>query len=578
MPINTSNLFKVFTKKKQLLALFFLPLLFAITSLIIRKQHGTYWLGNNSDPEYAYLLNFLNITQLKTPGHTDHPGTPLQILGGIIIQITFLIQSLTHSVSSNIVEAVLEDPEFYLLIVNTVLLILTTVSLFLLGLTAFFLCQNLTLSLLVQLSPFLWTPLIQSIRVSPEPLLFCLTQLFVILLLFYLYSDVERSPRFALAIGVIFGLGVGTKVTFLPLGLVVFLLPGWRKKGLFLVTAIITFFLATIPIVSQYSRVFEWLRSIATHTGTYGGGNSGLVDVSALPNTFSDLLEKDSLFFYLIGLSALIFFIITFYFLLYGFKKTDLQNSSNFLTLKKSYSLFVCILLIILVQLLLTLKHPAIHYLLPAMGLCSLLVLVQVRLIGEILTPSSKYITAKNISFFAVGMYFILIINNTYGPILLLKQQSAFYFSEIETIHSLIRNEYNNCVHVRYYRSSDKEYALKFGDDFAANQYSQILQSIYPNGVFYNIWSKKYYSFDKELDSESLLNKKCIIFQGSPLKENIVIPEYLEFRKNMKVTPVFEGNEEALYLSCYEFKLHDDFAESFVTRGLSPLPVCVLDN
>jgi hypothetical protein len=31
-------------------------------------------------------------------------------------------------------------------------------------------------------------------------------------------------------------------------------------------------------------------------------------------------------------------------------------------------------------------------------------------------------------------------------------------------------------------------------------------------------------------------------------------------------------------VSCYEFRLHNDFAESFVTRGLSPLPVCVLDN
>ena len=31
-------------------------------------------------------------------------------------------------------------------------------------------------------------------------------------------------------------------------------------------------------------------------------------------------------------------------------------------------------------------------------------------------------------------------------------------------------------------------------------------------------------------------------------------------------------------LSCYEFKLHNDFAEIFVTRGLSPLPICVLDS
>ena len=31
-------------------------------------------------------------------------------------------------------------------------------------------------------------------------------------------------------------------------------------------------------------------------------------------------------------------------------------------------------------------------------------------------------------------------------------------------------------------------------------------------------------------------------------------------------------------ISCDEFRLHNDFAENFVTRGLSPLPVCVLDN
>jgi hypothetical protein len=548
MLINISNLFKIVPKKKQFLALFFFPLFFAITSLIIRQQRGPYWLGNNSDPEYAYLLNFLNIIQLKTPGHTDHPGTPLQVLGGIIIQITFLIQSLTHSVNSNIVEAVLKNPEFYLLTVNTVLLILTTASLFLLGLTAFFLCQNLALSLLLQLAPFLWTPLIQSIRVSPEPLLFCLTQLLVILLLFYLYLDVEQSPRFALAIGVVFGLGVATKVTFLPLGLVIFLLPGWRQKGLAFLTVITTFFLATLPIVSQYRRVFEWLTSIATHTGTYGGGNSGLVDVSALPSHFSGLLEKDRLFFYLIGLSALNFFIITFWFLWYRLKKADLQNFPNLLTVKKSYGLFVCILLIILVQLLLTLKHPAIHYLLPAMGLCSLLILVQINLVEKILTSFLKQMIVRNIGFFIIGIYLVAIITDTYGQILLIEQQGASYFSEIETIHNLIQNKYNNCAHITYYRSSDNKYALKFGDGFATNQYSQVLHSMYPNSVFYNIWSQKYYSFNKELDPEHLLNEQCIIFQGSPLKNNILIPEYLGLKKKMKVKPVFEGNEEALYL------------------------------
>jgi hypothetical protein len=31
-------------------------------------------------------------------------------------------------------------------------------------------------------------------------------------------------------------------------------------------------------------------------------------------------------------------------------------------------------------------------------------------------------------------------------------------------------------------------------------------------------------------------------------------------------------------IKCQEFRLHNDSVESLLTRGLSPLPVCVLDN
>jgi hypothetical protein len=33
-----------------------------------------------------------------------------------------------------------------------------------------------------------------------------------------------------------------------------------------------------------------------------------------------------------------------------------------------------------------------------------------------------------------------------------------------------------------------------------------------------------------------------------------------------------------LGLLYHEFRLHNDFAKSFLTRGLSPLPLCVLDD
>jgi hypothetical protein len=33
-----------------------------------------------------------------------------------------------------------------------------------------------------------------------------------------------------------------------------------------------------------------------------------------------------------------------------------------------------------------------------------------------------------------------------------------------------------------------------------------------------------------------------------------------------------------LEVNCHEFRLHNDFADNLVTRGLSPLPVSVQDN
>jgi len=35
---------------------------------------------------------------------------------------------------------------------------------------------------------------------------------------------------------------------------------------------------------------------------------------------------------------------------------------------------------------------------------------------------------------------------------------------------------------------------------------------------------------------------------------------------------------QKLEISCHAFKLHSDFSEISVTRGLSPLPLCVLDH
>ncbi|NEO20964.1 MULTISPECIES: hypothetical protein [unclassified Moorena] len=544
--MNISHFRQKVSKKKQFVYLFIIPVIFAVISLIIRQEFGPYWLGINSDPEYAYLLNFLNIIQFQTPGHTDHPGTTLQVFGAIVIQITYFIQYLTNSVVSNITESVLQNPEFYLITVNTILLLIITSCLLLVGLVAFAFSQNIALSLLLQLGPFLWTPLQESTRVRPETLLLSLTQVLVILLLFYLYSERARLPKFALAIGIVLGLGISTKVTFIPMILVIMLLPGWFQKGLAIFTTIVTFFITTSPIFSQYPRLFNWLTSIATHTGHYGSGNPGLVDISNLPSTFINLIPQDRFFFYTVGLSVLNFFIVTVWFWLARptLQNFDLQHKySPIVPVQKLYLLYLCLLLIIGFQIMLTLKHPATHYLIPSMGLCSLLIWVQVTLFEQQLTTLLQPSIYAKLSLLVLTVYVTASAAVTYQLMLQDKNSHQSYRGEIKTINQLIKQNYNNCIHVRYYRSSDRQYALKFGNDFASNRFSKVLEYSFPDGFFYNIWSRKYESFNQELDLSNLIEKNCIIFQGSPLNE----AHYSQFMPSTTIEIIFEGQSESLY-------------------------------
>ncbi len=556
-----------FNPEKRILVLFVLPIVFVILALTLRDWHGPYWLGNNSDPEYAYLMNFLNIIQGKVPGHTDHPGTPLQILGGVIIQITYLMQSLLNHVNTNLVNSVLENPEFYLKTVSNVLIFLNALSILIVGGTAFFLSHNLTKSLLLQSTIFLWTPLIQSIRVSPEPLLFSLTQLLVSLLLFYLYSDCWQINFTGVLLGLIIGLGIATKITFFPLALVILLLPDVKQKAIAIIATLVTFFIATFPIISQYKRLVVWIGVITIHTGRYGQGEKRVVNWSAFPNTFTELFLKDPFFFYLVLFLTTFFvlLIITKIYQITRKQKYELTNQILFYWIDhKFYKLSSCVLLIILIQIFVTIKHPAIHYLMPAMGLSGLLFFLQIKLgedyFSQFTLPIAETSTTKlqkYMVFGVIGAYFFLMTNSTSNQILLANKNYQIYLSDVQKSHDLLHQN-KKCLHVSYYRSSDQEYALKFGNEFSNNQYSLSLQTIYNQSVFYNIWYKKYYSFAKELSVDILQNKECVIFYGSLLQNpggNIstinqgkLNNNYLELEKIVMPKPLFKGNVEGLYL------------------------------
>ena len=72
----------------------------------IKTARGPLWLAPNQDPSYHYLLNSLMVAEARAPFHVDNPGTPLQVMGAVVLRATHLVRG-----SASLRLVVMLDPE-----------------------------------------------------------------------------------------------------------------------------------------------------------------------------------------------------------------------------------------------------------------------------------------------------------------------------------------------------------------------------------------------------------------------------------------------------------------------------------
>jgi hypothetical protein len=555
----------------------FLPIAYVIAYLFVGNKKGPYFWTPNQDPDYAYLANSLVLTLFQAPRHTDHPGTPLQMLGAIAIWVGHFWRSLFNpALPKDAATDVLTDPEPFLHLINFALLLLTAIALFALGYAVYRFSQNLILMLIAQISPFL---MIQThlggepSRVSPDVLVFCISQLLALVLIRYLYTDgAGRSRKFALQLGSVIGLGMATKVTFIPMFLF-FLLPrGWKLKAWALGAMILTFLMATLPIITEYGRMLRWLTGIATHTGAYGGGDVGLVDSSTVARNAYLLVTRNLVFFgfLLVASIAAIGFAA-----LWKLGKLQLQDNlqdaqefqgdrapdfrSDFRPdfrpdFWKVYALLTLTSLVMWGQVALTLKQqPQSRYLDPSAGLMGFLVflLVQIGLAAWVATRStlsSQRNVNRLLPAIALALCVLLSVQQANVAIAQITPQAKKRAAELVKIEKILqREQYKSCSILFSRRASKLESALKFADFWAGKKLSKRLQPLYPNAVFYiSDGAKGFEQFSKPVSLAEMAErgKGCVL-----LEMNAVPPgsKKAKDRPIQAIEKVFEGRHEALY-------------------------------
>jgi hypothetical protein len=310
------------------------------------------------DPSYVYLLNGLLLILGYAPGHYDHPGTPAQMVAGLAIFVRWIAGKLAGADDGGIVRSVLTDPESYLTAIAHVFLTLAAIANLYLGYRIRRATGHIGYALIAQSGPlFLGEQMLNVFYLSAEPGLIIVSMLFLAVLSDRIFgADVDRdaSVQTSLAAGLLGGLGLAIKVTFLPLLALLLVLGSVRAWVVAGLAVVATFIVCVAPVLPVLEESLRFYGRIASHIENYGTGDAGFMDWSLLPRRISIVADAQPLFLVGIGL--------TFVALLWIALKRDRLERLDFRWL---LLVTLALLLAQFGSLLLGIKHFGVKYMLP---------------------------------------------------------------------------------------------------------------------------------------------------------------------------------------------------------------------
>lgn len=435
------------------------------------------------DPAYIYLFNGLNILKFATPGHVDHPGTPLQVLSGLIILAKWSTMHLFGLTNLGLTQSVLNSPEDYIAPVCFVLLLLNSLAVWFLGHRLFVATKSLLLALISQTTPFLFEILApRLVHLSPEALMFGVTTLLLAVLVPEIFrtSNQDRSNGTTSAVlaGILCGVGLAVKITFLPVLSLLLVLRPARRFRYAVIALVIGLEVSLIPIFPAIAETLAWLLRAATHTGHYGTGEVGFVELGRVPQNLAILWSAFPLAFVSVIALALAFVCLA------PRGKLSLTQRPQ-LPYRTVSAVF---LLAIIGQTAMVLKHFGIHYFIPTLpvalvGLSYLLWVVadcnRFRPIGRMLPALGLAVLIGHGSFLAV---------TNLEKFRAWRQASNLEHADIS--YELAKHP--NAIVISTYRVWTQSFATMFGLTWTRKAHKETAQEILSDVFYYNKWRKKF--------------------------------------------------------------------------------------
>ena len=353
--------------------------LYASAPITLKGPGPTY---RDYDPEMAYFMNSLAPFKGAPFFYTDHPGTPVEMIGTMLLGIPYAF----FTDHASFIDYHLENPEYFLNLAHGFITLLSVLCAICFFLTVLGTSQkpNVYLALSLALLFYGLHPnAFKTLTVwSHTSFNFPLGAGYLILLFTVAHNaQGQISNRLAVGLGLVLGVMIAVMINFAPwlVTTLVFIflsnhmkgLP-WKKSlitGSILVLACAAGFLVSIlPSVHRMPYFFGFIYKLFSHQLLYGTGPEGIPSISLLWSNLHDMVTFAPLVFPVMLASLLISLFI--------FLQRDSHNPENHGLWALNFSLLLqCGLITLAVA-----KHPGEHYLLSLAATLPVLSLVILKL------------------------------------------------------------------------------------------------------------------------------------------------------------------------------------------------------
>lgn len=450
-------------------ALLVCPAILLVCGLVLLRYMSPIYSGVGGmdyDPAYAYLFNGTALMQGYRPLHTDHPGTPVQLLIGLITIASWALARLSGLTSLSFAPSVVEHAEQYLLVLMSCLLIAVAFTVWRLGVAIAKSTGVTAAGVACQTGYFLLGALFpRTFYSAPEAMVFLAGVALMTVLVPVIFGDEDCSDRRAVAVGVFLGLGTASKVIFCPLFVLVLLLR--RPRPILIATAsgVLFTIVFLLPIIDRLRGLFNFLTVVAGHTGIYGEGEARFIDWAPIPGRIRETIAAEPLL--LVAVIALAGVV-----LLAKFR-------DKWLAAVMAFAVGVAVFL--------TLKHFAIHYLMPVVAIVP----------AMIIWALSRFAVRRSYPYLLVAAVAAVL---GIRPFL----DTASTFAAQRTLHSEnekaiqeILAKYDNPVMIGAFRSGSRIFALQFGLSRADTKYQNLTPGALGDNLSYHSNLKVLWRNDK---------------------------------------------------------------------------------